>query len=782
MKYSIFILCLFFFSFSASAQHYSRVKIDLTNKSIKELAKLGIEVDHGILQPERYLINDFEAEEIKAIRKAGFSLDIQIEDVQAYYANPNRDGGDRSVGECEKYTYKDTHTPPSNFKLGTMGGAYKYDELWAELDKMQKLYPNLISNYEAIDTFKTHENRPIRWLRISDNASKKENEPKVLYTALHHAREVLSLTQLVYYMWYLLENYDRKPEIKQLLDNTELYFVPMVNPDGYAFNEKNFPNGGGLWRKNRRINGGGTFGVDLNRNYGYEWAHNDDGSSPSPFSDTYRGPAAFSEPETQAIKWLCENNDFKLALNYHTFGNLLIYPWGYNDFLADPKFREIGFLLSEENRYKTGTGIETVAYNVNGDSDDWMWGAEQIYSFTPEVSTVGFWPNVNQFKPLSGVPLLMNIQVAQLAGNMAILKLTESPTFIAEKNGKISLDVKRYGFDNQTFKLNITPLSANISSAAEVQSFSLNQFENKTFIHNFSLKPTIKNGEAIRWVVKLTDAKDSFTQHDTITAYFGGITVLKEDGSSLSNWTNTGNTNVWATTTQQFKSPPSCITDSPTGNYKVNESYRMRSKNYISIPNKKKVLLRFWAKWDIEKDNDYAAVSISDDSFSFQYICGKYTHWGSEFQIQAEPVLDGKSDWVLEEMDITEFAGKDVLLRFELVTDFMNNADGIYIDDIEIVAENPGEVTTSLLELAANDFIANSYPNPSNDFLTVQLKEMVENATIHIYNTTGKLIQHIPISQQNMTLDISNLPKGAFYYQIQQNEKNLGKAQKFMKM
>lgn len=782
MKFSVLYSLVFLFAFSASAQHYSRVKIDLANKDINELAKLGIEVDHGIFQPNRFLINDLEAEEIKAIRKAGFSLDIQIEDVQAYYANPNRDGDDRSVGECEKYTYKETHTPPKNFKIGSVRGAYKYDELWAELDKMHQLYPNLISKYQPIENFQTSEGRPIRWLRISDNASQKENEPKVLYNALHHAREVLSLTQLVYYMWYLLENYDKNPEIKQLLDNTELYFVPMVNPDGYVYNETSAPNGGGLWRKNRRINGNGTFGVDLNRNYGYEWAYNDNGSSPNPASETYRGPSAFSEPETQAVKWLCENYDFKLALNYHTYGNLLIYPWGYNDFLADPKFRDIGDLLIEENRFKAGTGIETVGYNVNGDSDDWMWGAEQIFSFTPEVSTVGFWPAMNQFKPLSSTSLLMNLLTAQLAGSLATIKLSQTPIFIAEKSGKISMDIKRYGFDNQEFKLSITPISANISSEAETQSFSLNQFESKSFTHNYTLKSGIKNGEPIRWFVKLTDVKNSFTKQDTITSYFGGVSVLNENGNNLSNWTNIGSTNVWTTTTKEFKSPPSCITDSPSGNYKTNESYRMRSTNYISIPKKQKVLLRFWAKWDIEKDNDYAAVSISDDSFGFQYICGKYTHWGTELQLEAEPIFDGKSDWVLEEMNITEYAGKDVLLRFELVTDFINNADGMYIDDIEIVAEDLNASTTSIIPIDENSFVSKSYPNPAQDVLNIQFDELIENVNLCIYSAAGKLIQIIPIAQQNMALDISNFPKGAFYYQVQQNDKNLGKAQKFVKM
>jgi carboxypeptidase T len=780
MKYILPILLIFFFSMTISAQHYSRVKIDLTNKNIKDLAQLGIEVDHGILQPNRYLINDFEASEIKAIREAGFAMDIQIEDVQAYYAQTNRDGGDRSVGECDKYTYEDTHVAPKNFKLGTMGGAYRYDELWAELDKMRQLYPNLITTYQPIDTFLTHEANPIRWLRISDNATQQENEPKVLYTSLHHAREVLSLTQLVYFMWYLLENYDKNLEIKNLIDHTELYFVPMVNPDGYRYNETNFPDGGGLWRKNRRNNGGGIYGVDLNRNYGYEWAHSDAGSSPNPPSEVYRGPAAFSEPETRAIRWMCEKYDFKLALNYHTFGNLLIYPWGYNDFLADPKFREIGDLLTAENRFKAGTGIETVAYNVNGNADDWMWGAQAIYSFTPEVSTVGFWPTEGQFKPLSKTTLLMNIQTAQIVGSMATLKLTQAPLFVAEKNGKIEMEVKRYGFDNQEFIVSVSPLSTTILSTSETRKFTLNQFEANTLTFNYTLKNDIKNGDPIRWHVKLTDVKNSFTKEDTITSYYGGVTLLNEKGENLSNWTNIGGYN-WKTTTKTFKSAPSCITDSPNGNYNVNESYRMNTKNYISIPKKNKVILQFWTKWDIEPNNDYAAVSISDDLFSFQYICGKYTHLGSELQLEAEPIFDGKSDWVLEEMDITEYAGRDVLIRFELVTDFINNADGIYIDDIAIIAEDPNSIT-SIKYLEAEDFLVNNFPNPTHDMLNLQLSETLEDATIEIYNSIGSLMQRLPITQQYMTLDLSGFPKGAFYYQIKHKNKIIGKAQRLIKI
>ena len=132
-------------------------------------------------------------------------------------------------------------------------------------------------------------------------------------------------------MWYLLENYDSNDSIKQIIDNSELYFVPCVNPDGYIYNETSEPNGGGMWRKNRRD----SHGVDNNRNYSYiddngNEVWNTSGTSNNPNGQTYAGDGPFSEAENRAIRYLVESKNFKLALNNHTYGNLLLYPYGYD--------------------------------------------------------------------------------------------------------------------------------------------------------------------------------------------------------------------------------------------------------------------------------------------------------------------------------------------------------------------------------------------------------------------------------------------------------------------
>ena len=228
-----------------------------------------------------------------------------------------------------------------------MGGYFTYQEVLDELDQMKALYPNLITTKANISNFLT-QGQPdnsvtpsiggngIKWVKISDNPDASESEPQILYTAIHHAREPMSLHQLIFYMWYLLENYETDPEIQSIVDNTELYFVPVVNPDGYLYNEKTNPNGGGFWRKNRRNNGNGTFGVDNNRNYEYFIDGNSgngmwggEGSSGNPDSQVYRGSAPFSEVENQAMKWFVEQHNFIMAFNNHSYGELLLRPYGY---------------------------------------------------------------------------------------------------------------------------------------------------------------------------------------------------------------------------------------------------------------------------------------------------------------------------------------------------------------------------------------------------------------------------------------------------------------------
>ncbi len=112
-----------------------------------------------------------------------------------------------------------------------------------------------------VAAYNTFEGRPVYYVKISDNPNDNEEETRVLYTGMHHAREPISLQQMLFFMYHLLENYETDPYIKQLIDNTELYFIPCLNPDGYEYNRQISPNGAGCGEKNRRDNLNSSYGL-----------------------------------------------------------------------------------------------------------------------------------------------------------------------------------------------------------------------------------------------------------------------------------------------------------------------------------------------------------------------------------------------------------------------------------------------------------------------------------------------------------------------------------------
>ena len=113
--------------------------------------------------------------------------------------------------------------------------------------------------------------------------------------------------------------------LTRLVDEREIFILPVVNPDGYVYNEMIAPDGGGMWRKNRNPEFAPDYGVDLNRNYGYMWGYNDFGSSPDPSDATYRGTAPFSEPETANIRAFVNSHEFVFAVNYHSHSDLILW-------------------------------------------------------------------------------------------------------------------------------------------------------------------------------------------------------------------------------------------------------------------------------------------------------------------------------------------------------------------------------------------------------------------------------------------------------------------------
>jgi murein tripeptide amidase MpaA len=407
---------------NANIGNYSRVKMTSTSPAkVNILLQKGVALDHiDWLDAEK---TTFAAElsknDITIIRKENNSdIEIIVDDLEYHYAHQN----DAIQGKNNGFNTVTAY--PAGFNLGSMGGYLTWAEYISEMDSLHNMYPTLVSTKFSIGT--TVEGRDIWAFKISDNVTTDETEPEVLIDAVIHAREGVAGMQSMYFVYDLLQKYmQNDPEAKFLVNNREIFIVPIINPDGYEYNRSIAPSGGGMWRKNRSDNGDGTFGVDLNRNWGHFWGYDNSGSSPNPASDLYRGPSGFSEPETQAMRNFVNARRFETALNHHTFSNLMIRPYGYNEATTCPDeqaFTEYGPILTEQNGFLYGKASETVGYNVNGSTDDWMYGEAttkpRIVSFTPETggSNDGFWPPLARIVPLCELVEDANFKIVWLAG------------------------------------------------------------------------------------------------------------------------------------------------------------------------------------------------------------------------------------------------------------------------------------------------------------------------------------------------------------------------------
>ncbi len=428
---------------------YSNVRVHITDQNdLLPLAEAGLALDSIDYQGSYFdaVLND---NEVSILRNTGRRYNVLVDDMEAAYRKrPRLSATELNTLEAQMSAL---YATPGNFHLGSMGGFLTLAEVGSDLNAMQAQYPNLITVQQAIGT--SIEGREIWMVKISDNPDVDEVETEVLYTGLHHGREPQSMTTLIYFMWYLLENYGADPAVTDLVNNRELYFVTVVNPDGYAYNQQTNPTGGGMWRKNRRNNGNGTYGVDLNRNYGYLWGHDNTGSSPTPSIETYRGTAAFSEPETQAIRDFAINREFTTAIHFHSSGNWWLYPWTYkaNIYTEDhPLFLAWCQDMTQFNQYGYGTPIQTLGYLVNGGSDDWFYGEQvtkaKVYSFTAEVGTSsdGFWPTPERIIPIAAENVYPNLMIAAgWSGAIPTITLPASPanslTASVLSKGRVSL-------------------------------------------------------------------------------------------------------------------------------------------------------------------------------------------------------------------------------------------------------------------------------------------------------------------------------------------------------
>ena len=670
---------------SAGDYIYQEIRVFHSDPStLQSLNNLGIPLDHVRKNKDESLNLVVTVEESHALLKIGIPFDVLQHDLTEYFVS-------RSNPDIER-----------DFPLGSMLGNYTLLQAEAQMDTLRNLYPGFVSEKDSIGT--TIEGRTIWAFKVSDNPGIDEDEPEVLYTGLTHAREPLSMMNLFYFIRWLCENYNSDITAEFLVDHREMWFVPIINPDGYVYNETIAPNGGGMHRKNRRpnpnnsnCNNGTQQGVDLNRNYSYNWGANNSGSSGNPCSGVYRGTSAFSENETEAISDFILSRQFNNVLHYHSYSNVLIHSWGDSTLPDEPDLstlREIGAEMTRVNGYEVGTGMETIGYGVNGDAVDWTYGTAGLISFTPEVGsyTDNFWPSEDRVVPLCQDQIHSNKVFALLAGSDYIVYNSQLDNqFPAiEDTVAISLVIQNRGLTNSDGSVLLTINPLNDASQVNIETVTIQQLPARmtdTTTILLSVPTGSINGTKAGLAITLQDSS-SFIRLDSVFVIFGTPDLIFQDGgeNGMTFWSTDDN---WGTTLDAAEGMYS-ITDSPIGEYiggwGTSITQLINSLNFAGMVNP---YVTFKSKWNIEANNDFVQFQVSTNGVSWTSLSGNYTIIGSGQggQINGEPGYDGyQVEWVNEFIDLSAYDYEpEVSVRFILKSDGSVEEDGFYFDDINIM-------------------------------------------------------------------------------------------------
>ncbi|GAA2220217.1 M14 family metallopeptidase [Micromonospora olivasterospora] len=281
---------------------------------------------------------------------------------------------------------------------------HDYAELTAKVNQVVTDHP-AIARKSSLG--RSYEGRDLMAVKISDNVGTDENEPEILFNSQQHAREHLTVEMAIYLLDLFTDNYGTDSRITNIVNTRELWIVPTVNPDG---SEYDIATGSyRSWRKNRQPNSGSSYvGTDLNRNWGYNWGCCG-GSSGSTSSETYRGPSAFSAPESQALRNFVNSRvvggvqQIKANIDFHTYSQLVLWPFGYTTANTPTgmtldqynTFATLGQRMAATNGYTPEQSSDL--YITDGDSLDWLWGTHKIWAYTFEMypgsaSGGGFYP------------------------------------------------------------------------------------------------------------------------------------------------------------------------------------------------------------------------------------------------------------------------------------------------------------------------------------------------------------------------------------------------------
>jgi len=600
----------------------------LTNVLIISLLLISSIVGSNIIKNEIYDNSDFQEEHTALLRVLYSEGEIDLpENLEIVGGFPD-EWIDIVIKQDEIHELKDRLIDYSILIEDIEEFSQSMSDSYHTLDEIEQIINDIVINYPDIVDLKsigkTYEGRDIWCLEITDNPGEDEDEPGVLFTGLHHAREWPTIEICLNIAQQLTSNYGIDENITDIVNNRRLWIVPCVNPDGYYFDHDQ--NQGSLWwRKNRHyFPEYDTYGVDLNRNYGGScngdplgmWGSIGAASvSLSPESDLYCGPFEMSELESNSIKNYIIENDICAIITWHTYSELVLWPWSYSEDKVTPDDEYMSFVGTEiASRITNQNGEETYTptqgsglYPTTGDTTDWTYSyghyikGKSIFAYTIEACS-SFHPSEEH---------LEQICMENYDGAIYLLKEAEN-------------------IDNFAKKRVLPPRIEDISIDYD--------------------------GEyQISWEQLNPETDSLYFELEELSGMSLLIDNVESDLEQL--WLVDG----FAKTNNKSFSGNYCYESRKTNNdvSSVTSTYPI----YIS----EDMSLSFWTLYEIEENCDYAFVEISID--------GRVYHVIDSFT--------GKSiGWNYYEYKLDDYVGESVFIRFRYTTDGSILDEGFFIDDI----------------------------------------------------------------------------------------------------
>ncbi len=756
----------------------SRVKIPVPVSSAERLELITLlELDH-FQEQNGFIEAEIGQKEMTLLtRQSRFSYQVLVNDVGAKLEEINKpyfegrrngtihmDGtpvngvANRAAFEQPNGLLNNIIVTPSAFVVQpTLGGYYSYAQMVTAIENLYNTY----SPSGLVDTFHlglSIQGRMIYAVKISDNVATDEaNEPEVFFQGVQHAREAIGGSSMIFLMQYLCERYSVDTRIQNLVDNREIYIVVCMNPDGWEHNRSTNPNGGGAWRKNRRVIGA-NFGVDLNRNWSTDWGNcvviPSSCASNNPADDTYYGTGAFSEPETQAVRNFIKSKHIVAANDQHSVGPYFSLPFGRPvlhpvpdslSIMQQQWYTAIPALMGKYNGMRAGNSFQALGYEVAGGVKDWMLKGEvgtginggqkyEILGMTGEggygTGASTFWPASTSIVTLCKGMIYQNLQMIYSAGSYVdIQDMTD--IVVTATSGNFSFKIKRLGIENQPVTVTLMPVT-NISSvgAPVVVNTLTNYYDTYTGNISYTLPGGMTDGQWIRLAWRVETAGYSYS--DTITKFYDAgapdITLFSdnmESGVIGGNWTVTAST--WNYVADSGYAASRALTESPGAAYPASVVTRTaRITNPFNLSTATAAYLTFQTKHRAENFHDKLQVQTATATGGpWTAIAGKTTvrepgtNEGST--INGQPSLTGiEPDWVKEEFNLAGSLGQStVYVRFAFTSDasssfYAAQDGGFYIDELKVIRS-----TAPLFTLGANFLSFTGKLLPNN---TIELK------------------------------------------------------------